>query len=90
MKTILLRNRIKEEKIVQHHVEQAFLTKSTHNWKISLCFQGWLVDPSPPVVVYRKTFNLYKKFQFIATQYFVEIVDSRIAFSVAGISYQSS
>ena len=37
-----------------------------------------LVDPYPPVVVYRKTLNLYRKFQFIENfkviQYFVTIV----------------
>ena len=40
--------------------------------------QGWLVDHYPRMVVYRKTFNLYRKFQFIgnfkAIQYFVAIV----------------
>ena len=40
----------------------------------------WLVDPHPPVVIFRKTLNLYRKFQFIGnskvTQYFVTIVRS--------------
>ena len=39
---------------------------------------GWLVDPYPPGVVYRKTLYLYRKFQFIGNfkviQYFVAIV----------------
>ena len=38
----------------------------------------WLIYPYPPVVVYRKTLNLYRKFQFIGSfkviQCFVTIV----------------
>ena len=40
---ILSTNRIKEEKIVQYHVEQAFFTKSTQDWKFNQCCarDGW-------------------------------------------------
>ena len=40
----------------------------------------WLVDPRPPGMLFRKTLNVYRKFQFIGnlnvTQYFVTIVRS--------------
>ena len=58
--------------IVQYHI---ICAKSIQNWKFC---QGWLVDLYPPRVVYRKTVNLYRKFQFIGnfnvTQYFVTII----------------
>ena len=41
-------------------------------------YQGWLVDPYPLGVVYWRTLNLYRKFQFIenfkVTQNFVTMV----------------
>ena len=41
-------------------------------------YQGWLVDPCHPGVVYHTTLNLYRKFQFIrnfnVTRYFMTIV----------------
>jgi len=55
-----------------------------------LC-QGWLVEPCPLGMVYWKTLNLYRKFQFNGnfrvTQYFD---NSHTAFSMAGISFQIS
>ena len=43
---------------------------------ISIVLPRWLEDSYPPGVVYRKTLNLYRKFQskFKITQYFVTIV----------------
>ena len=37
---ILLRNRIREENIVQYHVGQTFFAKLTQDWKLSQCFAG--------------------------------------------------
>ena len=43
MQNDFLRNRVKEEKIVQYHMGQALFTKLIQNWKFSLCFtrDGW-------------------------------------------------
>jgi len=37
-KMILLRNRIKEQKIFQYLVRQALFIKSTQDWNLSICF----------------------------------------------------
>ena len=54
-----------EEEIVQYLVGQALFTKSTHNWKCSLCFTGVVGRSLPSSVAYWKKLNLYKEFQFI-------------------------
>ena len=63
---ILLRNRIEEEKIVQYQVGQAFFYQVYPGLEVFPMFcLGWLVDLCHPGVVYWKTLNLYRKFQFI-------------------------
>ena len=55
---IVLRNRIKEEKIVQYHVGQAFFHQADPGLEAFPMFcQGWLVDPFLLEMVYRKTLN---------------------------------
>ena len=75
---ILLRNRIKEDKIVQYHVGQAFFTPSQPRIvSFPYLLPGSLVDPVLPGVVFQKILSLCRKFQFIGnfkvTQYFVTI-----------------
>ena len=53
--TILSRNRVIKEKIDQYHVRQAFFTNSIQDSKFFLWMPGWLADPYPLGVVYRKT-----------------------------------
>ena len=63
---ILSRNRIKEDKIVQCHVGQAFLHQFNPRLVVFPIFlPGSLVDPSLPGVVSWKILNLHRKFQFI-------------------------
>ena len=76
---ILSKNRIEEEKIFQYHVRQVFFHQVDPRLEIFPIFcEEWLVDPCPPGMVYCKTLNLYRKFQFIenfkTTQCFVTIV----------------
>ena len=60
---IVLRNRIKEEKVVEYHLGQAFFHQADPGLEVFPMFcQGWLVDPYRPGVVYRKALNLYRKF----------------------------
>ena len=48
MRTILSRNRIREEKILQYHVVQALFHQIDPGLEVFLMFcQGWLVDPCP-------------------------------------------
>ena len=66
MKNSLIENKIKEDKIVQYHIGQAFFRSVDPKLDVFLMFlPGWLVDPYVPEVAYRKTFNLYGKFQFM-------------------------
>ena len=56
-----------------------FSPSQTRIGSVPYVLPGWLGDPCLPGVVYRKTLNLDKKFQFIgnfkATQCFVTIVE---------------
>ena len=50
---------------VEYHMGQAFLS-SRHKLKnFPNIWPGWLVDLYVPGVIYQKTMNLYRKFQFI-------------------------
>ena len=76
---ILSKNRIKEEKIVQYLMGQAFFHQVDPGLEVFPKFcQGWLLDVYLPGVVYGKILHLYKKFQFIGSfkviQYFLTIV----------------
>ena len=60
-KTILLKNRIKEEKIVQYHVGQGLFSPSRPRIRtFPNVLPGWVVDLYSPRVVYRKTLNFYR------------------------------
>ena len=77
---MLSRNRIKEEKIVQYHVVQAFFTKLTQDRKCSLCFTRVVGRSLPSGVGLLKILNLYRKFQYTGNfkviQYLGTIVGS--------------
>ena len=70
---------MKEEKIVQYHLGQAFFHQIDPDWKFSLCFTRVVGKPLPSGGSYRKILNLHKEFQFIghfkAIKYFVKIVE---------------
>ena len=62
----LSRNRLKEEKIVEYHMGQAFLHQVVSKFEISPVLPGWLVDLyALRGGVYRKALKLYSEFQFI-------------------------
>ena len=52
---IILRSKIKEERIVQYHIGQAFFQQVEPGFEAFPMFcQGWLVDPYPPGVFDRR------------------------------------
>ena len=75
---ILSRKRLKEEKIVQYHVGQAFFHKIYPVLEASFCFGRVVGRSLLSGGGYRKILNLHKEFQFIGNfmvvQYFVTIV----------------